>query len=318
MQLNKISLLVLIFFSISLGVDSPRLISCTTTDIDACAKEISISFTIPKKDFIYKDFITCSIDNPDITLSPWKANKPTVTHYDSSFKEAKQVFNEDFMIVLTAIAKTTANMPLNNPIYLYCSYYRHAEKKINHVQFPVFFTAPPPTINEMIDTTAAVTEEYESIITTKHKLTVIERYGLIALHVMHIVIASLRTDHTKYFALLMFLLSILISFFYFFKKELEKQITIKEWLEIIISLFIIAITIYLLIYIYVISTPLITMIMACMCTVFTGFFYIKKSTKVQSKNLRTLCTFLGILCISSTLLLFFKALQYTDQQFNLL
>ncbi len=109
------------FFTISLGKSTPGLISFNTTDIDPQTKEITINFTISKKDFIYKDFITCSIDNPHITLSSWKANKPTVAHYDSSFKEAKQVFNEDFSIIITA----TAKQPLNDHIYFYCSYYRH-------------------------------------------------------------------------------------------------------------------------------------------------------------------------------------------------
>jgi len=313
MRLSKIYVL-LMFFTISLGKSTPGLISFTTTDIDPHTKEITISFTVPKKDFIYKDFITCSVDDPHITLSPWKANKPTVAHYDSSFKEAKQIFNQDFTILVSAVALAKEDVSA----YLYCSYYRHADKKINHVQFPLIFTAPRTDINEMIDTTLTVTEEYEPIQKTHYKVTIIERYYAIALHIMYVILASLRTDHKKYFTLLLFLLSVLIAFFYFFREELQKQIRIKELLEIIISLLSMAITAYILKYMSIISTPLITMIMACMCALSAGFFYIQKSTKVQSKNLRTLCTFLGILCIYSTLLLSFKALQYADQQFNLL
>jgi hypothetical protein len=309
----RTSALLLMFFTISLGKSTPGLISFTTIDIDPHTKEITISFTVPKKDFIYKDFITCSVDDPHITLSPWKANKPTVAHYDSSFKEAKQIFKEDFTILVSAIALAKEDVSA----YLYCSYFRHADKKINHIQFPLFFTTPDTNINEMIGATSAITEEYESTQKARHKVTIIERYYGIALHIIYVIIASLRTDHKKYFALLMFLLSVLIAFFYFFREELQKQIRITELLEIIISLFIMAITAYVLKYMSIISTPLLTMMTACMCTLSAGFFYIQKSTKVQSKNLRTLCTFLGILCICSTLLLSFKALQYADQQFNL-
>jgi hypothetical protein len=309
----RTSAVLLTFFTISLGKSTPGLISFTTTDTDPHTKEITINFTVPKKDFIYKDFITCSVDDPHITLSPWKANKPTVAHYDSSFKEAKQIFNQDFSVAITATAKKS----VNDHIYLYCSYYRHADKKINHVQFPLFFTAMHTDINEMIDTTLAVTEEYEPTQKIRHKVTIVERYYVIAFHIIYVILSSLRTDHKKYFALLLFLLSVLISFFYFFREELQKQIRIKELLEIMISLLSMTITTYILIYMYIISTPLITMIMACVCTLCAGFFYIQKSTKVQSKNLRTLCTLLGILCICSTLLLSFKALQYADHQFNL-
>jgi hypothetical protein len=310
MRLNK-TILLLAFFTISLGKQTPRLISFTNTEVDASTKEITISFTIPKKDFIYKDFITCSIDNPNITLSPWKANKLTVAHYDSSFKEAKQVFNEDFIISLYA---TTKNKSAHSA-YLYCSYYRHADKKINHLQFPLAFTAAPSQINEMIDAITTI-DEYEPIQKTR-KITIIEHYSFMTFHMIRLIIRSLRNDHKRYFALLLFILSVLIAFFYFFKEDLQKQIKIKEWLEIIISLCAITIMAYVLMYIYAISTPLITLIMACVCTLFSGLFYIKKSTKVQSKNLRALCTFLGILCISSTLLLSFKTLQYADTQFNL-
>jgi hypothetical protein len=310
----RTSALLLMFFTISLGKSTPGLISFTTIDIDPHTKEITIAFTVPKKDFIYKDFITCSVDDPHITLSPWKANQPTVAHYDSSFKEAKQIFNQDFTILVPVFAKAMTD----KSAYLYCSYYRHADKKINHVQFPLFFTAPRADINEMIDTTLAVTEEYEPIQKARHKKTIVERYYVIALHIIYVILASLRTDHKKYFALLLFLLSVLIAFFYFFKEELQKQIRIKELLEIIISLLSMVITAYVLKYMSIISTPLLTMMTACICTLSAGFFYIQKSTKVQSKNLRTLCTFLGILCICSTLLLSFKALQFADQQFNLL
>src|SRR5260221_1483769 len=212
--------LLLMFFTISLGKSTPGLISFNTTDIDPQTKEITINFTISKKDFIYKDFITCSIDNPHITLSSWKANKPTVAHYDSSFKEAKQVFNEDFSIIITA----TAKQPLNDHIYFYCSYYRHADKKIDHIQFPLLFSATDPQSDEMIHTRLALTQEYEHIYTRRHKITVVERYGLLGLHMMRVIIASVCTDQKKYCALLFFLFSVLIAFFYFFKEELQKQI----------------------------------------------------------------------------------------------
>src|SRR5436190_6843811 len=98
MRLSKKLLILLTFFTTSPGQTTPGLMTCTVIDKDPFTKEITINFVVPKKDFIYKDFITCSVDDPTITLSPWKANKPTIAHYDSSFKEAKQIFNEDFTV----------------------------------------------------------------------------------------------------------------------------------------------------------------------------------------------------------------------------
>ena len=145
-----------------------------------------------------------------------------------------------------------------------------------------------------------------------------ERSIFSALYLAHRIGASLHTDHRKYFALLIFLILVLVSFFYFFRQELQKQIKIKELLEIIISLLMVISMVYLLVYLHAISTPLTTMIMACICSLCTGFFYIKKSTQLQSRRLRTFCTFIGILCICGVLFLSFKALQYADEQFKLL
>ncbi len=306
--------LLLIFFTISLGKSTPRLMEFNTTNINHYTKEITITFTVPKKDFLYKDFITYSVDDPTIVLSPWKSNKKPIIHYDSSFKEAKQVFNEDFTITMTAIAQKQNT----DPIYLYCSYYRRSEKKINLTLFPLFFTAPEATIHETIDTTNEIAEASETTIRTRKKPSYFDNYIFSALCIIHCVIASLRTDHKKYFALLIFLIVVLLSFYYFFKKELQKQITIKELIEIIISLLIVVSISYVLVYLHAISTPLITMIMACICSLYAGFFYIKKSTTLQSGKLRTFCTFLGMLCIYSALFLSFKALQYADEQFHLL
>ena len=307
-------LLLLTFFTIILGQSNSGLMTFTATDSARYAKEITIAFTVPKKDFLYKDFIACSVDDPTILLSPWKANKQSVAYYDSSFKEAKQVFNEDFTITMTAIAQ---NQNID-PIYLYCSYYRRSEKKINLALFPLFFTAPEPVIHETIDTTSDIIKDDEPIIKPKKKPSSIELYVFTTFYLIDSIIASLHTDHKKYFALLLFFIMVLVSFFYFFKQELQKQIRIKELLEIIISLLISANTTYLLFYLYAISTPLITMIMASICTAYAGLFYIKKSTELRSGKLRTFCTFIGMLCICSALLLSFKVLQYTDEQFNLL
>lgn len=314
MQLNRISLLFFtMFFNISLGQSIPRLMTFTTTDINASTKEITITFTVPKKDFIYKDFITFSTDNPTVVLSPWKANKPTIAHYDSSFKEAKQIFNEDFTITITA---TTSSSTAEHA-HLYCSYYRRSDKKINHALFPLVFTAPP-TPQEHIDTNIDIMEYDRTTMRTKKKINYIDSYLLSALGITDTIITSVHTDHKKYFAFLIFLIIILISFLYFFKKELEKQAKIKELLEIITSLFILMGMAYILICMYVMSTPLLTMPLASIFSLYTGLFYTKKSTRLQSARLRTFCTFIGILCICGALLLSFKAVQYIDQQFNLL
>jgi hypothetical protein len=315
-------LLLLACFTISLGQSTPRLITYTAIDSDPYTKEISIQFTIPKKDFIYKDFITCSVDNPAIHLSPWKADKQSVAHYDSSFKEAKQIFNENFTITMIAILRQAQDERVENKsptkiVYLYCSYYRKSEKKINHLLFPLLFTATAQAPEEY---DSATVEIIENNLTprTKQKINYLDNYSATLFYITHHLILSLHTDYKKYFSLLIFLILVFISFLYFFKKELATQIKIRELIEIIISLLIVLIISYMLLCIHTTSTTLTTTIMACFCSLYAGFFYTKKSTQLQSARLRTFCTFIGMLCICSALFLSFKLLQHADDQFNLL
>jgi len=302
-------------FTISLESKSTRLMEFTTINTDPLTKEITITFIVPKKDFIYKDFIACSTDEPTVLLSPWKANKQAVAHYDSSFKDAKDVFNEDFTISMTA---STTQQPQRDPTYLYCSYYRRSEKKINHTLFPIYFTTKVSATQENSDTMVNTTNNNEPPVRIKKKSSYLDDYIFSTLCIVHTIIASLRVDHRKYFALLIFIILVLCSFSYFFKKELQKQVGIKEFIEVIISLLITVSAAYIIACARAMSTPFITIIMASACTLYAGLFYIEKSTKLQSENLRTFCTFLGMFCICSTLFLLFKALQYADEQFHLL
>ena len=312
---NKIILILLLtFFTVSLGQTNPRLITYNIIDNDPYTKEIIINFTVPKKDFVYKDFITFSVDNPAIHLSAWKANKQSIAHYDSSFKEAKQVFNEDFTITMTASIKD--KQLLNKCAYLYCSYYRKSEKKINHLLIPLLFTIPTQVSQEYnINTNDTI--ENDSIPRTKQKINYLDNYIAILTYIIHVIMWSLKTDYKKYFALLMFLIIVFISFLYFFRKELKTQIKIKELIEIITAVFIIITMSYALLYTYSIEKPFITTTMACFCSLCMGLFYIKKSTNLQSARLSAFCTFIGILCICGVLFLSFKIVQYADDHFNL-
>ena len=316
MRSNKIATVFLLaFFTIGLGRETPGLIEYNTSTIDSCTKEITITFTVPKKDFIYQDFISCSIDEPTIILSTWKSNKKPISHYDSSFKEAKQIFNETFTITMTATIGDS--IPLG-PVHIYCSYYRRSEKKINHTIFPLDLNLVKASQHQVFDIKTETLKTIAPIKKHIRKTTYFDDHLLSALCMAHCIITSLCTDHKKYFALLIFIIAILCSFSYFFKKELEKQTKIKEFIEIIISLLTIAGVSYMLWYLHAISSSFVTMSIASLSAAYTGLFYTKKSTKLQSGKLRTFCTFMGIFFICSALLLSFKTLQYADEQFHLL
>src|SRR6266478_3220152 len=272
MRLSKKLLILLTFFNTSPGQTTPGLMSCSVIDKDSYTKEITINFIVPKKDFIYKDFITCSVDDPTIMLSSWKANKPTVAHYDSSFKEAKQIFNEDFTVSMILVPQFSLHSKSGSPsketedgvkAHLYCSYYRKSEKKINHALFPLIFTAPETTKDETTDNIELI-ENHTTTLKPIKKKSSLDYYIVTAVFITQTIVNSLRTDHKKYFAFLIFLIMVLLSFFYFFRKELEQHIILKEWIEIIISLLIGISTAYIIIYFQKFTTPLTTMLITCM------------------------------------------------------
>ena len=149
---NKLLFLLFISFQLSLGTSMPRLMTHAATYIDDYTQEISIAFTVAHSDLIYKDFITISTHEPNVTLSEWKTNKPSVALYDPLFKETKQVFNEDFTLTIIAQAQAA----ITEPAYLYCSYYRQSDKKINQTLIPLLFTTRIPLDEQSDETTIDV------------------------------------------------------------------------------------------------------------------------------------------------------------------
>ncbi len=110
-------------------------IAFSYSPLDDKTSQLSFSFKIPRGDFIYKDYIDLSIDTPNVTLSDWETSINSISYYDPSFKETKQIFNKN--ITLTINATRTNITPIDANIYL--SYYQHSHKKIVQKLFPVTF-----------------------------------------------------------------------------------------------------------------------------------------------------------------------------------
>jgi len=63
---------------------------------------IKINFELEPNDFIYKEYIQLSVDDPNIILSEWQSNREPITYYDSNFKDTKKIYNENFTITVQA------------------------------------------------------------------------------------------------------------------------------------------------------------------------------------------------------------------------
>jgi hypothetical protein len=307
---KKFFIILCFFFTISFGKPDPKLISFETIDSSNNSKEITITFIIPEKDFIYKDFISCSINEPGIVLSPWKADTCSIEHYDPSFKETKPVFNETFSISMTASTNVEC---YNEPIHLYCSYYRNSDKKINHVLFPMMFNHPIDTHLQVQDAIIEESVAKKQVNNSDQHHSLIDIWSQHCIIAIHNCIAIFETHHQKIMYFFMFLISLILLIIYFYREQFQKHKHIYESIEITLSFCVTAIIIYVLIYFYAMSTPTTKAIVVNISALFSGIagiFYIKKSTNLQSGFLRTFCTCLGNVFIYSAVYLSFKTLQF--------
>ncbi len=129
-------------------------ITFSYSPLDDKTYQLTFSFKIPRGDFVYKDYIDLSIDAPNVTLSDWEASTNSISYYDPSFKETKQIFNKD---VTLTINSTLINVTLVNA-NIHLSYYQHSHKKIVQKLFPVTFKQKE-TISPFIPETTHVMGE---------------------------------------------------------------------------------------------------------------------------------------------------------------
>ena len=77
-------------------------ITFSSSAINKTTHQLTVNITLPRGDFIYKDYLDFSVDHPDVTLSDWHASMNSVPYYDPTFRETKQIFNKNFKVTLTA------------------------------------------------------------------------------------------------------------------------------------------------------------------------------------------------------------------------
>ncbi len=316
-------ILLLTLFNISLGCATPRLMDFSAVDTSDTTKELTVTFIVPEKDCIYKDFITCSMHEPEITLSSWKADKETVNHYDSSFKETKPAFNETFSITMTA-TRTTKNpacpeKPWQNEVtgHLYCSYYRGSEKRINHALFTFSF----PEISLDVPMNGNVSEidndnNGHARNMSSHNFYVDDHLQALLL-ALKVGVYTFTLDYKNYIAALILFIGLLFSVSYFCRKQLLHYTQIKESLDVALATLLIIGGASLLVRFYTSQNALAFLILSCMSSFSAGVLYIKKSTELVYKPLRTFCSCMGIFLIMSALFLAFKLLQCVDGKFDL-
>ena len=277
-------------------------IQFTTLQADAFTQQISISFDLPKKDFIYQEFITFSTDNPAVTLSEWSADTPPVNYYDPIFKNTKQIFNKSLTITINARAEKAIDENVN----LFCSYYQQSEKKIKQCVFPLLFAqqAVPTLVPTNIDTN-------NSPIAIKTRMVhnnALDDYLIAATPVIAYFMQPVTITGQMHLLFILVLIC-LAAFFWFFYRKAAIHSTLAETTKIMGLTCGFILLGYAVHYAYSTYSSHLLLPIPALYALSIGVFYIKQSTTTHLQPLRMLCSFFGCILIISAIFLAFKAIQ---------
>jgi len=126
-------------------------ITPTVNTISDQESTIELNFDLEPNDFIYKEYINLSIDNPYTKLSDWKSNIEPVAYYDSTFKDTKKIFNKNF--TLTTLARYESSQKLDN-VHMRIDYYSHKKGRFCEAMIPLALHENPTETNAFIKSSA--------------------------------------------------------------------------------------------------------------------------------------------------------------------
>lgn len=138
----------LLFFSSSSFLNAKTTITQTPTDNDS--QKLALHTTIAPGTIIYKEYISLSVNHPDIELSEWYSDKEPISRYDATFKETKKIFDSDVTLYCTITKKRDANP---DDVHLRLSYYAGPQKKFVEELFPITFATKSTNNPETANTT---------------------------------------------------------------------------------------------------------------------------------------------------------------------
>ncbi len=105
-------------------------VSAKTEYVDDKTMNITLTIPLAHGDALYSDYLACSIDSPNIQLSPWQATTNAAEYFDPLFKETKKVFN-DSEVIITLQAQAISKEDFDESALL-ISYY--LKSKRGHVE----------------------------------------------------------------------------------------------------------------------------------------------------------------------------------------
>ncbi len=101
------SVLILCSLSTLLGYE----VSESHKELSPTQQEVSFTFTLSPNEYLYKESLIPSIDNPDVTLSPLVTTSEPASFFDETYKKQKEGYTGTVTFTTTATSKPEASVP---------------------------------------------------------------------------------------------------------------------------------------------------------------------------------------------------------------
>lgn len=139
-------------FVIIAQASSPFTIATIDKQPDSFTTTLNVH--VPPGDALYADYLSFSVDHPDIELDKWHSSIDPIAKYDVQFKNSKKMFTKPFTISLQG--------HLSKPVDkcdLHALYYQQSKKQNSYAKFPLILaeTSADDTPETIIEADSAET-----------------------------------------------------------------------------------------------------------------------------------------------------------------
>ncbi len=117
--------------------------------------ELAIDMPVASGDALYADYLSFSVDHPNVSLSEWQPSAEPTVKYDTRFKQTKKLFEKPFRITMQACL-SQSEIPQAK---LHLSSYTRTQQTSSHHAFPLTFASLKNTVNKQIEKTDASTKQ---------------------------------------------------------------------------------------------------------------------------------------------------------------
>ncbi len=111
-------------------------LSFSSKRIEHNTLEIVVHAKLNPQEWLYKELLNFSVDNPNIQLSSWQSSQAAQAVYDPAFKTTKKVFEGNVDFTLQAIAQKEL---APNEAHLHITFYRNKNHTPEELTFPLSF-----------------------------------------------------------------------------------------------------------------------------------------------------------------------------------